>query len=512
MKLAASFALLISSLIASNSATAQLRIVTYNTNTFGTQTGGSDVRTIRDEADIVIEAIGEEVVNGFARPADIILLQEQQRPNTTTQDFVDRLNSIYSGQGITYARGERVGASTSGSGTGPLNSQEIRQSVVFRTDSVSLISEVSFGDLSGGTNGQPRETLLHRFRPNGYGADADLYLFNSHFKSGDGNDDRAQQEGEANQIRNYIDNNGLGNSNIVVGGDLNVSDNFNNSSLSNFGGLSSLEILAAPGAGRVIDPLFPNGDDVDFSFVQNNGARVVNGVDLGLFLTQSPSSQSGPLVGGGIDDRFDFLLQSDELLDNEGVASIASSLHTFGNNGSTINTQINDGNTISFNGVTSFSDDEVVDALALASDHLPVVQDFQLPAVLFAELLGEVPLTIEQNESFDLAFAILNAADVSVALGADELDFEFATSGDLFGSGSGIDQALGGSFNDFVSLDTTQLGDRSGIITISSNSQSVANGLINIPVSFQVVSAVPEPSSMTMIALIGVTVLVRRRR
>ena len=512
MKLVVSFAILIASLIISHSASAQLRIVTYNTNTFGTQSGGSDVRTIRDEADIIFQAIGEEVVNGFARPADIILLQEQQRPSSTTQDFVNRLNSIYSGDGITYARGSRVGVTTSGDGTGSLNNNEIRQSVVYRTDSVSLINEDSFGNIGSGTTDQPRETLLHQFRPLGYGANADLYLFNSHFKSGDSSSDRAQQEGEADQIRSYIDNNGLSNSNVIVGGDLNVSDNFNNSNISDFGGLSSLEILAAAGDGRVLDPLFPNGDEVDFSYVQNNGPRVVNGVDLGLFLTQSPANQSGPLVGGGIDDRFDFLLQSEELLDNEGVASIASSLHTFGNNGSTENTQINNGNTISFNGVTSFSDQQVLDALSLASDHLPVVQDFQLPAILAAELLEEVPLIVEQNASVDLALAIRNAADVLVSLGADELDFEFETSGDIFGSASGIDQALGGSFNSFVGLDTTQLGMRSGTITVTSDSQNVANGLITIPVAFQVVSAVPEPGSVTIIALFGIAAMARRRR
>ena len=101
-------------------AQAQLRIVTYNTNTFDTEVGGSNIRTVRDEADIVFQAIGEENVNGIARPADIILLQEQQQPDTTTQDLVNRLSTIYAEQGITYARGFRVGDTTSGSGFGTI--------------------------------------------------------------------------------------------------------------------------------------------------------------------------------------------------------------------------------------------------------------------------------------------------------------------------------------------------------------------------------------------------------
>lgn len=489
-------------------ASAQLRIVTYNTNTFNTEDGNSAVRTVRDEADIVIQAIGEEVVNGFARPADIILLQEQQRPNTTTEDFVNRLNNIYSGQGITYARGSRVGQTIIDDPDGNLTSNEIRQSVVFRTDSVSLISENSFGDLSGNSIRQPRETLLHQFRPVGYGANADLYIFNGHFKSSSGNDNRAQRETEADQIRNYIDTNGLGDNNVIVAGDFNVSDNFRSSGVSNFGGRSTLQILADSGSGRVLDPLFPNGEDVDFG----NFNTIQSGVDLRPFLTQSPSGQGGALVGGGIDDRFDFILNSDELLDDEGTSAIANSLRTFGNNGSTTDTQINDGNTISFNGVTSFTDNEVLDALEMASDHLPVIQDFQLPSVLAAQLVDAVPLTVEQNSTVDLMLAIENAADVLVSLGADELDFQFVTSGDLSGGAFGTDQALGSAFNSIVSLDTSQVGLRSGIITVTSNSQGVANGLINIPVSFEVVAAVPEPGTITILAIFGVVTLTRRRR
>lgn len=503
----AALAMVFSSLEAS----AQLRIVTYNTNTFGTEVGNSDVRPIRDQADIVIQAIGEEIVNGFARPADIILLQEQQRPETTTQDFVNRLNNIYSDQGITYARGTRVGLTTISNGTGPLDRNEIRQSVVFRTDSVSLIAEDSFGDLNGSPP-QTRETLLHQFRPVGFGADADLFVFNAHFAASDTNTDREQRETEANEIRNFIDSNNLGNRNVIVAGDLNVPDNFSTSGSGRFGDRSPLQILAADGPGRVLDPLFPNGEEVNFQIFDSGVPNSPFGVDLEPLLTQSPSGGAGALVAGGIDDRFDFILQSDELLDGEGVASIPSSLRSFGNNGSTPNRQINDGNTISLNGVTSFTTAEVLDALELASDHLPVVEDFQLPAILAAELVSEVPLTVEQNAEFNLSLAISNAANVQVPLGADELDFQFTTTGDLFGSATGIDQALGGFFEGVVTLNTSLLGIRSGLITISSDSQSVANGQITIPVSFEVVSAIPEPGAISLLGLMSVAMLVRRKR
>lgn len=488
----------------------QLRVVTYNTNTFDTEIGNSDIRTVRDEANIVLQAIGEESVNGIARPADIILLQEQQQLDTTTQDLVNRLNSIYASQGITYARGFQIADTTTGDSTGSPNAAEIRQGVIYRTDSVQLISEDSFGDLSGGTISQPRENLLHRFRPVGYGADADLYIFNVHFEAGDANEDLAGRETAAREIREYIDSNNLGSRNVIVAGDLNVDSTFESSGVSTFGGASALDILAADGEGRVLDPLFPNGEEINFRIYDSGVPNTQAGVDLAPFLTQSPSAQGGALVGGGIDDRFDFILQSDELLDGEGVSSIDGSLRSFGNNGSTPNGAINDRNTISINGLSSFTTDEVLDALEAASDHLPVITDFQLPAVLEALLVGEVPQTVDQDEVVSLEITIRNAAEVAVAIGADELDFSFIATGDVFGSGSGTDAALGGSQSGLVGLDTSELGLREGLITVTSDSFGVANGLIEIPVLFQVVP-VPEPTSLAILGVGGLWVMSRRR-
>ncbi|MEM8494007.1 MAG: hypothetical protein AAF663_01310 [Planctomycetota bacterium] len=462
----------------------QLRIVTYNTNTFDTEGLApglpTNFRTVRPEADIVFEAIGEELLNGIARPADIVLLQEQQQPDTTTQNLVDRLNTIYAGTGITYARGFEIGRTTGSSGFGTPSSNELRQSVVYRTDTVTLIDEDSFGGISGPT--QPRETLLHRFRPIGYGPDADLYIFNSHFEAGDNTgfgDDRFARENEATDIREYIEDNVPAGANVIVGGDLNVDSNFETSGTSTFGGLSSLQILTAPGDARVLDPFNPTSAPLTYN----------NNFSLAAILTQSPANDGpGPLTGGGIDDRFDFLLQSDELLDGEGVASIPGSMRAFGNNGSTFNDEINDGNTIQLNGLTSFTTAQVLDALEAASDHLPVVEDFQLPAVLDV-VAASVPATLNVGDDFDLALDISNAADVSVALGADELDYVFNTSGDLFGSGAGIDAALGGGITELVTLDTSTPGIKSGLITVTATSAAAANALVTIPVSFEVVAA-----------------------
>lgn len=494
--------------LAATPALGQLRVVTYNTNTIGTETGGSNVRNVRDGVPTVLQAIGEESVNGIARPADIILLQEQQQPDTTTQNLVEQLNAIYADQGIVYARGFQVGDTTSGNGLGTPNAGEIRQGVIYRTDSVQLINETSFGDLSGGFISQPRETLLHQFRPVGFGPDADLFVFNSHFEAGGENEDLAGRETEANQIRSFIDSNNLGDRNVIVAGDLNVGSNFETSTFTGFGSRSALQILSDDGDGRVLDPLFPNGEAVNFEIFSPGVPNTQFGVDLAPFLTQSPSNGAGPLVGGGIDDRFDFILLSDELLDSEGVSSIAGSLRSFGNNGSTSNNAINDGNTITINGLTSFTTAEVLDALESGSDHLPVVTDFQLPAVLEAALANTVPAEIGLGEAAELEVLIRNAALVDVALGADELDFTLTTSGAVTGFASGIDAALSGGVTALVGLDTSVLGLQQGLITVTSASPGVANGLVEIPVFFEVV---PEPSSLALLAVGGGALLGRRR-
>jgi hypothetical protein len=71
---------------------AQLRVVTYNT------TGGPNAGLAT-----VLEAIGQEIVNGFAKPIDVLAVQEQTSSATTTQAIVDLLNAIYGPE--TYARG-----------------------------------------------------------------------------------------------------------------------------------------------------------------------------------------------------------------------------------------------------------------------------------------------------------------------------------------------------------------------------------------------------------------------
>ena len=342
---------------------AQLRVVTYNT------TGPPD-----SGIEIVLKSIGEQLRNGIAKPIDILLLQEQSlpvngpgidRPSPDTQQFVTLLNNMYSGQGVTYSMGMRTG---SGSTT---------QTIVYRTQTIQTIS--SADELTIGV-ATPRQPLRYRVRPVGYTTSAaDLYIYNSHYKASlDASPPGTNANTRSIEAQNIRTNsNQLGaNSNVIYAGDHNFY--YSDSREPAWG------ILTNVGNGQAFDPLNRVGnwhDNASFADVH----------------TQSPcvSSSAGCGAGGGVDDRFDFQLVTNRLLDGEGLAYIGPvpgiaemaglthSYHTFGNNGSTFNTNINSAsNTVTFPGVTSYTKSQILNALHTVTDHLPVVADYQLPAVM----------------------------------------------------------------------------------------------------------------------------------
>ena len=98
---------------------------------------------------------------------------------------------------------------------------------------------------------------------------------------------------------------------MIYAGDFNVYNSYE----------SCYQKLLSAGNGQAFDPIEQPGYWHD-----GNGYRAVH--------TQAPlASTYGGLVGGGMDDRFDFQLVTGELLDDEGLAYIDGSYHALGNNG-----------------------------------------------------------------------------------------------------------------------------------------------------------------------------------
>jgi hypothetical protein len=431
---------------------AQLRIVTYNT-------AGAP----RNGMDFVLRAIGQENFGVAVESIDILLLQEQSRAADLpdAQDFVDLLNGIYAGQGFTYARGNVVGLG------------DTTQSIVYKTTTIELLQETAFGTVS--SSSQARQTIRHKVKPVGYDDSAAFYIYNSHYKASQGTDSGAstpnanRRLSEATIIRSNSDSLGNG-AHAIYAGDFNFYDS--DSSEPAFG------VLTAAGNGQAFDPV-------------NRIGTWHNNISFKDVHTQSPTTTSryGGQVIGGLDDRFDFQLVTSEFLDGEGLSYISGTYHTFGNNGTTYNTDIDSGfNTYPFFSVAfdpQHPRTQLLTDLASVTDHLPVVADYQIPAKMSVQVAA-IPSVVNLGASIPITINIENIASVTSAGYADELDYTLSVSGDLMGGITGLDPAAGGGHDHDIFLNTATAGPKSGLITVVSTSPQAANALFTFPVSFNV--------------------------
>ncbi|MEE9211970.1 MAG: autotransporter-associated beta strand repeat-containing protein, partial [Phycisphaeraceae bacterium] len=419
----------------------QLRIVTYNTAN-GTFPSGNDPNP-RTGMDLVLQAIGDEVTNGFARPIDVLIFQEHDDPSTTTQDFVDLLDGIY-GAG-TYAHSTVI--------TLPNFALNIRQTMIYNTNTLTLIDEKAFG--TTGSSAAARQSSRYQLRPVGYDASADFYVYNDHYKASTGATNEARRDFEANTVRNDSDALGQG-THAIYAGDFNIRTSSE----------AMYQTLLSAGNGQAFDPISTPGN-------WNNNAA------FAAVHTQSPHDGSDGLTTFGMDDRFDFQLVTGEFLDNEGLSYISGSYHAFGNNGTTFNVAINNGSN------TYPLTNAQLDALAHVSDHLPVVVDYQLPAKMTASV-APVAGSVIVGATLNADVTVENTASVVHVLGADELDYAISGSGAVTGSDSGIDPALGGGNVHAIALDTATAGAKSGQVDVTSSSQAAANSVFADNVAYNV--------------------------
>ncbi len=422
------FTACIAMVVAAGPTRAQVRVVTYNV---ANGSGVGNTIEPRTGMDLVLAAMGNESTAGIARPIDILLLQEVDDVTTTVQDFLDIMNTLY-GPG-TYARGTVLNAST----------VALHQGVIYNTNTVSLLDELAFGTSSGSK--AARQPMRYEFRPVGYDSTADFYVYNSHYKANTEAASQARRLYEAEIIRDNADALGQG-QHIIYGGDYNVQSSTE----------ASYQELLTPGNGQAFDPINAPGtwhNDTTFAGIH----------------TQSPHDGSAGLVSSGMDDRLDFLLTSGEVLDNEGFSYIPGTYHAFGNNGTTYNQAINaPSNTYP---LTSAE----LDALAHVSDHLPVVADFQLPAIMQVTV-DPIPARVIIGSDVSIVANISNAAPVAVAKGADELDYTISSLGLLSGGGSGSVDAQTPGDDYILALNTATAGPVNGQINASSTSQDVQDG------------------------------------
>ncbi len=226
-------------------------------------------------------------------------------------------------------------------------------------DNALYYRDAIFTELTGDfetLNTSPRDTPIWRMRPLSDASGAsDLYVYSMHLKAGSSGADVTDRAAQATAVRNHANDLPAG-THFVFAGDFNV-DSSTEPAYEDFIGVQ------ADNDGRAFDPINMPGS------WSNNGI-------FAAIHTQSPFSNS-PLApsdatGGGMDDRFDFILISSALQDGSGLDYIANSYTAFGNDGLHFNDDINDAPTIP-------EGSAIADALVASSDHLPVYLDLAEP-------------------------------------------------------------------------------------------------------------------------------------
>ncbi|MBN1347382.1 MAG: choice-of-anchor D domain-containing protein [Phycisphaerae bacterium] len=434
---------------------AQIRVVSWN----ALEDGCSG--TLNPGTATVLQAIGAESVNGIARAPDVLILQEMDYGYDAANAFVSALNAIH-GPGL-YARASQHPYDYSM----PVN-------VVYNTATVALEDTYYF---KYGTS--PRATGRYRFGVNGYGDSADLYVYNTHYKAGETVSDQNRRADEAWNIRVDADDSLPAAACIIYAGDFNQKSSFEDGQ-NDYPNLVESPYMIIKAASM---PPGTSGNGVGWDPVNKMGIWHENA----LFRSVHTQAPGAIYIGGGMDDRFDFQMISTELYDGEGLSYIGPgvgdcpaathSYRAFGNNGThNLNQNISTG---------TGADPTVLAALETASDHLPVVADYQIPAVMSVTVsAAPTPLIVGAAATVDVT--ITNDANVPVAVAADELDYALSTSGDLSGSAAGSDPALGGGTTHPVSLVAATAGAKSGQIDIISSSQAVVGGAFTRNVSFAV--------------------------
>ncbi|MEO9532239.1 MAG: T9SS type A sorting domain-containing protein [Crocinitomicaceae bacterium] len=216
----------------------------------------------------------------------------------------------------------------------------------YNADKLGFISQEEIGTVLRDIN----TYVLYYKAPNLTAQSDTIYLnfFACHLKAG--SSDYQQRNTEIQQAKFYMNSIANQIENVFIGGDMNVYSGFESA------------ILTMKNTGSV--PLF---DPID---VAANWSGDWNYADIHTQSTRTGGLQGG--AGGGMDDRFDLIFVSEDVLDSDnGVKYINNSYQALGQDGNHFNDNINDG----FN---SAAPDSVINALYYASDHLPVIMDVVL--------------------------------------------------------------------------------------------------------------------------------------
>jgi len=321
----------------------------------------------------------------------------------------------------------------------------------------SLVTEITGGHADIYT-GAGRRSDRWQVRLIGYeNPPVDFFIYSSHLKASPGSKNQAERLFGVEQLLENAAELPEG-SKIIYAGDYNI---YTNSE-------PAYAALVASGPVAGIDPY-------------GNGSW--SGATHGYKHTQSPrASAGGGLIGGSLDDRFDFQLHTSVLADDAGIDYMQDTLRPFGNDGDHYDVAINDGTNTYFPGDPSRSN-ALADALHDASDHIPVLVDYTLPAILGASMTESFNDVIVGG-SVGLTLIIENNVDVVLPSCGAALPWSASGSGFLSSvSESGTIPAGSGPDVRNLQVATTTAGQVSEVLDVTSSDPDVQNAPMSLGVS-----------------------------
>lgn len=342
---------------------AVIRLAAWNTlNNPNDIVGDADYET-------VLAAIENETVAGNTKRVDILALQETDLPGSG-DDSIGRIANVLD---LLYPTTDYASVVSSTDGGGDSTG------FVYDTSTVSLLSSVEVA----------AETLTHtilrgEFRPVDSFGENDFFVYSVHLKSGATGSDEAIRGAEAALLRNDADLLGEGTPVLFVG-DFNMQDSFEPAwtNLTASGSAQVQDVANAPGSWS---------DNIAFKSLHSQNPR------------------------NAMDDRFDLHFASGEFYDGVGIEYVENSYRVFGNNGThTLDAGIATG---------TGANPAVLTALANASDHLPVIADYEtIPSVPFVRIreTGNHTRVIEGGiyDTYNVVLDTVPTANVTVTVSPD---------------------------------------------------------------------------------------------
>ena len=420
------------------SASAQIRVMHFNIA--GYQGDDAAMKA-------VLAAMHADNKMGWAQPVDIFLFNEVN--NTAWPKIIAAVNAS-APAGVTYTAGTYTSATGETSASGA-------QAMFYRSDTLTEIVSGHVDIFSGASRYCDRWLM----QPKGYTTTlSKFYVYGAHLKASTGSANEETRRTGMVAIRANADALGVGVPCIYTG-DFNF---YNNTE-------TGYVALTAAGNGKGVDPY---------------GTGNWTGTSNSWKQTQAPMIVGyNGMVGGGLNDRLDFIVPSLGAADGKGISAMTSTMRVPGNDGNHYNIDINAGNNTYYPTEIARSN-LLADNLGMASDHVAQLMEFQVPAKMSASLVG-APTRVIKSALASIEVKVQNVAPYFISTGVDPLVFAVACTGSVSGTASGTGPLSPSSISKFVTLNTSVVGTATGSVNVTSSNEGVENPSIALPVSAQVI-------------------------